>query len=62
MVRVIKPITTFGKDNYLSICSEGPHKTCYNCGYRQVDNGDAEPLPDEDQSYFCGDTTAPDVR
>jgi len=42
--------------------SEGPHKTCYNCGYRQVDNGDAEPLPDEDQSYFCGDTTAPDSK
>lgn len=40
--------------------SEGPHKTCYNCGYMQVDGGDAQPLPDENQDFFCGDTVAPD--
>ena len=27
----------------------------------QVDGGDAQPLPDENQEYFCGDTVAPDV-
>ena len=43
------------------VISEGPHKTCYNCGYMQVDGGDAQPLPDENQEYFCGDTVAPDV-
>ncbi len=27
----------------------------------QVDGGDAQPLPDENQEFFCGDTVAPDV-
>jgi hypothetical protein len=42
--------------------TEGPHKTCYNCGYMQVDGGDAKPLPDEDEGFFCGDTVAPDSK
>ena len=54
----LSPPLIYNSKEPLPCCAVSSTLKCYNCGYRIVNGGEAEPLPEGDLSY-CSDFATP---